>query len=133
MQQIPRPPIRNRVSKQALRRVRYLFDILKVRQIAVDQWRMPHGFIVHGQLEDFLCSVDCIKQLEVWIAAEEVRKFGYSEFFLHVSYVPPHWDAEVKRYDGQLIVSCETETESEATARLEALISYVKATGLASE
>jgi len=91
---------------------------------------MPRGHIVHGRLEDFASSVDCVKQLEAWVAAEETRKFGHSELFLNITFVPPHWDAEVIDAEGREIACSEIHTESEAQARIEALISYVKAARL---
>ena len=118
-------------SNTAALRVRYLLELLKAKELDDERWRMPRGWIVYGRLEDFVRSVDCVKQLEGWIAAEETRKFGYSEFFLEVSFHPPHWDAVVHDAQDREIACSNSLTESETLARIEALINYVKATGLA--
>jgi len=123
--------IRNAISKHSLSRVEHLFELLNAKFVEPNQWRMPTGTIIDGRLEDFARSVDCVKQLEAWVAAEETRKRGYSEFFLHVSSIPPYWYAEVQHVQGEVIACSKCKTSNEALARIEALIEYVKSTGMA--
>jgi len=123
-------PIRKAISKHSIARVEYLFGLLNAKSVEPNQWRMPGGTIVHGELKDFVRSVDHVKQLEDWVVSEEVRLRGYSEYFLEISSSPPLWDAVVRDVEGRLVASSDSQTKSEALARLEALIAYVAATNL---
>ena len=130
MQTAAKKTIRNAISKHSLARAVYLLELLNAKSVEPYQWRMPRGTIVYGELKDFVRSVDHVKQLEDWVVSEELRLRGYSECVLDVTYSPPFWDAVVRNVEGRLVASSVSQTESEALARMEALIAYLKASTL---
>ena len=107
-------------------RVRYLLHLMRAERLCEDRWRLPGGKLLSGTLEDFVRSVDCVKQIEQWAIERQGAELGYEELAIQVA--RPHfgigWEAAIQ----PLVTNpylCESGVkDSESIARIEALIGY---------